>query len=87
MACFSHCFFLLSFSSYLLELELWYLASGPNEAQALDVSLKKFSERQKDREEVDLFRFREKCTLPTEESTGAMECGMASFGELGEFIC
>ena len=45
LACFSHCFFLLSFSNSLLELEPgqnpWCLASGPNEAQVLDVSLKK----------------------------------------------
>ena len=38
-ACFSHCFFLMSFSSSLLGLEpgqnLWCLASEPNEAQVL----------------------------------------------------
>ena len=45
----------------------WYLVSGPNEVQVLDVSSKKeFSERQSDREEVDLFRHREKCTPETE---------------------
>ena len=43
-AYFSHCFFLPFFSSSLLGLgpgqNPWCLASGPNEAQVLDVSLK-----------------------------------------------
>ena len=45
----SHCFFLPSFSFSLSEFEPSQnpqcLASGPNEAQALDGSLQKFSER------------------------------------------
>ena len=50
---FPHCFFLPSFSSSIQGLEPgqnpWCLASGPNEAQALDVLLQKFSERNSDR--------------------------------------
>ena len=50
---FSHCFFLLSFSSFIPDLEPgqnpWCLTSGPSEAQALDVSLQKFTERHCDR--------------------------------------
>ena len=50
---FPHCFFLPSFSSSIQGLEPgqnpWCLASGPNEAQALDVSLQKFSERHSDK--------------------------------------
>ena len=44
-----------------------YLVSGPNEAEVLDISSQKeFSERQSDRSEVDLFRYREKHTAQTE---------------------
>ena len=40
-----------------LSCEIIHLVSGPNEAQALDVSSQKeFSERQSGREEVDLFK-------------------------------
>ena len=46
-----------------LPTEIIDLVSGPNEVQVLDVSSKKeFSESQSDREEVDLFRHREKHT-------------------------
>ena len=52
-AYFSHCFFLPFFSSSLLGLEpsqnTQCLNSGPNEAQVLDGSLQKFSERYKDK--------------------------------------
>ena len=44
--------------------EITHLVSGLNEAQVLDVSShKEFSERQSDRYEVDLFRYRERSTL------------------------
>ena len=59
-------FFLPSLRSCLLGLEPsqnpWCLASGANEAQALDVSLQKFTDRQSERQEVDLLGFREKHT-------------------------
>ena len=71
----------------------WYLASGLNKAQVLDVSSQKeFSERQSDREEVDLFRFREKHTSqtecgPSQRVSTAWKCGLVSFYRLGNFIC
>ena len=44
----------------------WYLVSEPNEAQVLEVSSQKeFTERQSDRQEVDLIRYREKHTPQT----------------------
>ena len=67
----------------------WYLVSGPNEAQVLDVSSQKeFSERQSGREEVDLFRFREKHTPqttcgPSQRASRAEKCDMVSFSGLG----
>ena len=73
--------------------EIIHLVSGLNKAQFLDVSLQKeFSERQSDREEVDLFRFREKHTPqtecgPSQRVSGAVRCGMVSFYRLGNFIC
>ena len=82
-----HCFFLLSFSSSLPGLELgqnpWCLASGPNEAQTLMSHWKNLV-----RDTVIGNRWicsdSERRALHgvwaiTEESAGAMECGVASF--------
>ena len=62
-----------------------YLVSGPNETQLLDVSSQKeFSERQSDRSEEDLFRFREKHTPQTEcgplqrVNAATRKCGMVT---------
>ena len=70
-----------------------HLVSGPSEVQILDVSSQKeFSERESDREEVGLFRFREKHTPqtmcgPSQRVSGAWKCGVVSFYRLGNFIC
>ena len=58
---------------------------------------REFSERQRVREEIDLFKFREKHTPQTEcgpsqkvsavMSVVAMRCGMLTFYGLGNFIC
>ena len=70
-----------------------YLVSGPIEAQVLDVSSQKeFSERQSDRDEVDLFRFPRQthsteCGPPQSASMAAVNCGMLSFYRQGNFIC
>ena len=71
----------------------WYLVPWPHEAQFLDVSSQKeFSERQSDREEVDLFRFPRQthsteCGPPQRASMAAVNCGMLSFYRRGNFIC
>ena len=69
-----------------------YLVLGPNEAQVLDASLQKeFSESQSDRQEVDLFRFREnpqtQCVWAIAEDECRAKCGMVSFYRLGNFTC
>ena len=69
------------------------LVSGPNETRVLDVSWQKeLSERQSDRLEVDLFRFREKHAPQTEcgplqRTSAATKFGMINFYKLGNFIC
>ena len=94
MARFSHCFCLLSFSSSLPGLKPGqnprYLVSGPNELQPL-MSHCKNSVRDTVIGKRWIYSDSERSTLHrvwtiTEESAGAMECGMASFFELGEFI-
>ena len=94
MARFSHCFCLLSFSSSLSGLKPGqnprYLASELNELQAL-MSHCKNSVRDTVIGKRWICSDSERSTLHrvwaiTEESAGAMECGVASFLELGEFI-
>ena len=69
------------------------MVSGLNEAQVLDASSQKeLSERQSDRLEVDLFRFREKHAPQTEcgplqSTSAATKFGMINFYKLGNFIC
>ena len=69
------------------------MVSGSNEAQVLDVSSQdEFNERQSDRYEVDLFRYREKQTSqtecgPSQRAKAAMKRGMVSYYRLGNFIC
>ena len=71
----------------------WYLVSGANEAQILDVSSQKeFSERQSDRWEIDLFRFREKHNPqtvcgPSQRASTVLKLGMRGFYRLSNFIC
>lgn len=70
----------------------WYLVSGPNEAQILDVSWQKeFSERESDKKEV--CSDSERSTL-YRASVGHRRgrvrpaiCGLISFYKLGNFIC
>ena len=69
----------------------WYLASEPNEAQAL-ISHCKNSVRDTVIGKRWICLDSEKRTLHrvwaiTEESEVAMECGVVSFCELGDFIC
>ena len=69
--------------------EITDLVSGPKEVQVLDVSSqKKFSERQSDRQEVDIFRKKH-----SPQSVGhhrvrvtAPKCSVVSFYGLGNFI-
>ena len=95
LAHFSHCFFLPSFNISLPGLEPcqnpWYLASEPNEAQAL-ISHCKNSVRDTVIGKRWICSDSEKRTFHrvwaiTEESEVAMECGVVSFFELGDFIC
>ena len=56
----------------------WFVVSGPNEAQVLDVSLQKeFSEGQSDRYEMDLLRYREREAHSTDRvwAIAEGECG------------
>jgi len=95
LACFSPCFFFLSFSSSLLGLEPGqnprHLASGPNETQALMFHCKN-SVRDTvigkrwtclDSGRITLHRV----WAITEKSAVAMECGVVSFCGLGDFMC
>ena len=69
-----------------------YLVSGPNEAQVLDVSLRKeLSERHTGRQEAALFRSIERDTAQTvcglSQRARVVKCGMVSFYRLGNYIC
>ena len=92
---FPHCFFFLSFSSFLPGLEPSQnplcLASGPNEAQDL-MSHCKNSVRDTKIGKRCICSYSERSTLHrvwaiTEESAVALECGLSIFCQLGEFIC
>ena len=83
---------LFTFSELIPSDSSWsrFLVSGPNEAQVLDVSLRKeLSERQTGRPEAALFRSIERDTAQTvcglSQRARVVKCGMVSFYRLGNF--